>query len=1515
MELGYKIIFCGRSLYNEIDVPLNNPQVGIGSVAGCKARFSKSVFNQDFLAIVTRTNTGWNIKCEAGICIRDDGKIIAEKTIQQGDFVSFISSISGKDLFSISIQINYEDSLAVFNRRIDVRNVKQLAIGNNPACNLFMTDADGYECFRIEYCGNYLRLSIDRTNYGVYVNGTRMIGICKVMEHDFISCGIYNFFFSNGYLFYTNGEKIRINGLNAEKIIESCSALEYPKFHRNTRIKEVVSDEPISILDPPEIPQKPTDNLVMTLLPAIAMLVLVVVLRGVMSSSGGSYIIFSVCSMSLGIATSIFNYVKSQKDYKKSLVEREETYRSYIARKKEEISNERILETNKFYRIYPSSEETIKRINDFSGSLFDRTLSDEDFLHIRLGMGRKKAKRTVSYSDKEKLTIGDELQEIPHALAGESEELLNAPIIADLKEAGIIGIVGKKEDNEEFFKVLIEDLCSRQFSQEVSVFTICSKEQYSSKSWMRYLPHLKKENGLLRNISYDSESCELQFEYLFNVLSLRDSLASDIKNSAIVVFVLDEMGFYTHPVSKYLENAKDLGVYFIFISEVREKLPLFCGNIIQLLGNRRAVLYCSGDASDYSEFVFDQISDDTMWNIAMKLAPVYVEDVSVEGNLPRSFSIFSLLGISGADDLDLAARWNNTDITKSMAAPLGLKSGDEIVCLDLHEKFHGPHGLVAGTTGSGKSEIIQSYILSMATLYSPYEVGFVIIDFKGGGMANLFADLPHLVGAITDIDGKEINRSLMSIRAELDKRKRYFAAAEVNNITDYIKKYKAGDSNASEPLPHLILIIDEFAELKASQPEFMKEVISAARVGRSLGIHLILATQKPAGVIDEQIWSNSKFKLCLKVQSKSDSNEVIKSPLAAEIREPGRAYLQVGNNEIFDLFQSAYSGGPARSEEMDNIQPFQLFEVDGCGRRKMIYDKKVSKSSAGANAHIESQLEAITNKVAEYCKQSGIERLPSICMPPLESNIEFPENYKNAGTGSMDVEIGIYDDPSTQSQRPVSIDLCNNNLLIIGSSQSGKTNLLMTIIKGLAINCSPEEVNFYILDFGPSILSNFGKMPHVGGVVSDNEDEKVKNLFKFINGEIAIRKQKIMKANVSSFAAYREAGYKDIPLIVLVLDNFTAFKENYLNNEDFFLPITRNGLAVGISVVMANQNMQGLGYRYLASFSKRIAFHCNDSNEYASVIDKCRTYPNDIPGRSVLSIDKTIYEMQVFSAFAGEIEKDKVDRQLEFIASRELFASGKRAKQIPMVPEELALSVINNDRVFRRKSVYDLCFGLDYETINVASLELDNVGAFAVVGKENASSNAFFKDLMIQLSTLGKEKVELFLCDSTRQTLSEYAKDDIVKAYVNSSEGIVEIVNQVYKEVQDRTIECAQKGYAILEDRPLLLVVGSGNDSASAISKDNATVGKYKEILDRYSDMKVCFLYLNVDNAEVSYSGPEVLKRLKDSRSIIFFDNLTKLKFIQVSQADLRHASKIKEKDGYVFSEGEAVRIKVATPE
>ncbi|MFB0921183.1 MAG: FtsK/SpoIIIE domain-containing protein, partial [Oscillospiraceae bacterium] len=620
--------------------------------------------------------------------------------------------------------------------------------------------------------------------------------------------------------------------------------------------------------------------------------------------------------------------------------------------------------------------------------------------------------------------------------------------------------------------------------------------------------------------------------------------------------------------------------------------------------------------------------------------------------------------------------------------------------------------LVAGTTGSGKSELLQSYILAMSICYPPHEVAFLIIDFKGGGLANQLRELPHLAGTITNIDGREISRSLKSIKAELKKRQYLFAKSDVNKIDDYIMLYNSGA--VSVPLPHLIIVVDEFAELKADQPEFMKELISAARIGRSLGIHLILATQKPAGQVNDQIWSNTRFRLCLKVQSSEDSNEMLKSPLAAEIREAGRAYLQVGNDEIFELFQSAYSGGAAAYEEASVQDDFRLAEVSLWGKRKVVFEQKFNSQ----NRNGKTQLEAVIDVINSYCVGHRIKKLPGICLPPLPEKICLPAAEKCGVSKGAVVNLGIYDDPDNQIQEDVSINISAGNLIIVGSSQSGKTNALQAIIRNLADRYTSDQINLYILDFGSMILKNFDKMVHVGGVAVSSEEEKIKNLFKMILSEMAVRKERLAASGVSSFMAYLEAGGTDLPQIVLMIDNFTAFRELYANESESLLTICRDGVTAGISVVLANSQTSGLGYKYMANFSNRIAFFCNDTGEYSTLFDRCRMTPENIPGRGLLELNHSIMEFQSYLCFEGEREIDRVNAMRRYVESVNQDNRGEPARRIPVVPELVTRSGIKAEQPGLFRTAYRIPFGMNYATMNIECLNLLQLGALGICGRE-----------------------------------------------------------------------------------------------------------------------------------------------------------------------------------------------------
>ena len=351
-------------------------------------------------------------------------------------------------------------------------------------------------------------------------------------------------------------------------------------------------------------------------------------------------------------------------------------------------------------------------------------------------------------------------------------------------------------------------------------------------------------------------------------------------------------------------------------------------------------MFDKNDAAHRQKFKADFVSPERFVTYGNRMRHIVCEEPGKGGSIPKNFSFYEMQKIRDIREWDLMKEYGCSDVTKSMGAPIGIIEGDKLQILDLSDRgnAHGPHGLVAGTTGSGKSEVMLSYLLSLALRFAPTEVSFIVIDFKGGGMADRMEKLPHLAGVITNIDEGELNRSLLSIGAELLRRQRLLPEADVNNIDSYIHAFKSG--RVTDQMPHLIIVVDEFAELKAAHPEFMAGLFNAARIGRCLGVHLILATQKPSGQVSEDIWSNSRFQICLRVASREDSNAVIKSPLAFNIREPGRAYLRVGNNEVFELFQSGYSG---------------VKTADGT-----------------------TQLDAVVNYIAKTCKVNGIERIPAI---------------------------------------------------------------------------------------------------------------------------------------------------------------------------------------------------------------------------------------------------------------------------------------------------------------------------------------------------------------------------------------------------------------------------------------------------------------------------------------------------------------------------------------------------------
>lgn len=696
----YKVTLTSNTIYKEIELASDMQQVKVGTGVDCDVRLRKELFFGQIELVFAKNGDSWAVSCSDNmyLTVGDIRKLMTKKLVH-GDVLEIKYQESDNLVFTLEFLIDFDDGKKKYERIIDVSGVNFVTIGASRDCN-------------IEISGEFVKndslvlskntegfvVDIQNTTYGVYINGKKAKSKAIIKDGDFLSLTDYFFYFKDSKIWTQIRPEMKINSLG---FLDTLSKGEYPKFNRNTRIKTVVCKDDIEILDPPAAPQKPKNNLLTRILPSMGMLIA----AGVMAFFGGAMIIMSVISAGMAIFTSVLTLKQGNKEYKQSCEERIQKYNAYIFNKRKEIETCRADEKAVLDSLYISQDEEIRRFEVFSPSLFDRTPEDKDFLSVKLGEGAVEAQRHIRYKKQEKLEIGDELQLLPGRLCDEYRNINNAPVVCSFKDINAVGIVGALEDRYNVFKNIIIDIAARQYFQDVKMVFVAQERNADKIHWLRMLPQVSVDEQKIKTVVTDNESKNIVFEYLYKELTLRQQTKKH--GNHIVIFLFDEYGFKSHPISKFVERAKELGVTFVFFGATTSDIPLGCERLISLNGANSGCLMLTEDNSKATEFIYTPISTEDAKKIVDLLTPVFSEEISLEGTLTRSISMFEMLNVLAVEDINLGERWKNSKVYKSMAAPLGVsKSGK--VYLDLHDKAHGPHGLVAGTTGSGKSEILQT---------------------------------------------------------------------------------------------------------------------------------------------------------------------------------------------------------------------------------------------------------------------------------------------------------------------------------------------------------------------------------------------------------------------------------------------------------------------------------------------------------------------------------------------------------------------------------------------------------------------------------------------------------------------------------------------------------------------------------------------------------------------------------------------------------------------------------------
>lgn len=1115
-----------------------------------------------------------------------------------------------------------------------------------------------------------------------------------------------------------------------------------PRVLRSPRLVPPLPSDQVELPAPPPPPAAPQispTSLLFSLIPGLmgALITYLITHRS-------TYLLFSLPMMLTGLLVQGALYLFQRDRYVKAVAARTDAYQGRLA---ELASTARTLAEQQrriMVDLAPDSQACLARANPQEPRLWERQPGDADFLRLRLGTGPGKVSFQVippkSYGNNEP----DPLIQAAEELAGQAQSVKDLPIGLSLPSVAATGMVGPRDLLLAAARAIVLQVAVHHAPEEVQIGALFPSGEAADWLSLRWLPHTWTEEPSRRLLAATPEGARDLLSWVQGLLERRRSNGDEAH--LLLIVGAGELA-PDHPAwPLLLREGSACGIHLLFLAERRESLPARVEAILSYQSEQAAELILTEPHLTTQGFLPDLIDLPALDGAARRLAPVRLGDQR-SGSVPSRVDLLSLFGAEQLESWDLTATWANSRPWESLSVPLGLGAGGAPVRLDLHERGDGPHGLAAGATGSGKSELLQTLIAALALRFHPQEVALLLVDYKGGGMANAFAGLPHLVGVITNLEGGQTRRALASLRAELRRRQRLLAEAGLNHVDAYLRLRRAEPER--EPLPHLIVIVDEFAELKAEQPEFMRELVSAVRVGRSLGVHLLLATQKPAGVIDEQIWSNARFRLCLRVERREDSQEVLKSPVAASLDRPGLCWLQVGSGERMVQFQAGWGGAPYRPAT-DSLPPISISEVTLEGVRVPLVQPPAPPTEAP------SQLASLVEFIRREAAAAGIEPVRSPWLPPLPEALPLDQLLAGDRQArwaealvALNPVIGLLDDPEAQSQRPLHLPLTKaGHLAVVGAPGSGKSTFLQSLALSMAESYSPDQVHLYILDGAGRTHLPLAGLPHTGAVILGDDAERLRRLGRFLQEELLRRKERIAEAGAGTWAGFRQISGERLPALVVTIDNLPALLASQPDWEELLALLGREGGAFGLHLVLTLPGWTTVRARLLSSIGLAVALPLHDRTEYPAIVGRTNgLVPAGAPGRGLVRGEPPL-EFQTALPSTGATEWERQSGLQVRIAQLAESWGGARPHPIRSLP-----AVISLRELLAEPPAQGAPIGLEVESLAPFRLDLREGPHLLVAGTPGSGKSSLLAGILSAMAAQNRE-VAPFLIDLTGAALS-----------------------------------------------------------------------------------------------------------------------------------------------------------------
>ncbi len=875
----------------------------------------------------------------------------------------------------------------------------------------------------------------------------------------------------------------------------------------------------------------------------------------------------------------------------------------------------------------------------------------------------------------------------------EARELLSSrtvleqmPVTVPVLEHGVVAVTGDPDELDAAVRAMVLRLAGGHSPAEVQLVALLGRGREHLESWLRWLPHCAPRSGGVAPVAVGP----------VEATPLLEVLAAEGAGRGRTVCLVDAgCGLPRRVVEAAAAAGPEQGLHLIWFGTAADEIPSRTAVHVDLRAKR---VEQAGRRGRVDLDSTDAVGLVPAWHAARGMTGYQdaVALVQPDSALPEQVRLPDLgTDLRSCDDVDtVLGRWT---AARGLRAQIG--SGvDGVVTLDLRED--GPHGLVAGTTGSGKSELLQTLISSLAVNNPPTRITFLLVDYKGGAAFRECADLPHTVGYITDLTPALVQRALVSLHAELTHREGLLAEHGAKDLVALER-----DHPEAAP-PSLLICVDEFAALTAEVPDFVDGMVSIAQRGRSLGMHMLLATQRPAGVVTPQIKANTDLRIALRVASGDDSTDVIDAPDAAQLsrRTPGRAWVRRTGHGTTELVQVAWVGGREPLHDAAatvRVAPFSARDLGGDGQ------------AAGERVHPRSDLDRLVGTTTAAFVRSGLPEPRRPWLPALGQDLRLrPDDVAAVSAGGARLPVGLVDRPEQQSQSAYVVDYARvGHLLVYGTSGSGKTELLRTLAAAATTPSSAPSTSggaaeptaiVYGIDCGGGGLVDIEALPGVGSVVVEAQLERVMRLVRMLSATVRERNQALAAAGVADLAALHRAG-TPVPRLHVLVDNLPGLLDAFegggslrRSHVDLLLGILQEGRRVGVHVTATSPRRVGIPSSHAAAFGSRLVLRMTVDDDYAmlgvpvGVLD-----PQSCPGRGLTDAG----EVQVAALAPGS------SRWADWVAATGA-AEASPALPVPVMPTRLPAHLVPAGR---RDEV---CLGVEAEFAGPVVLPLAGQGLF-----------------------------------------------------------------------------------------------------------------------------------------------------------------------------------------------------------